>query len=135
METSEVRRRVGETIERSRRQGADEASRQYEQFLDQVAVPLFRQIANVLKIQGYAFSVFTPGGSVRLMSDRNAQDYLEVTLEATGDEPQIVGHVSRARGRRIVESERPVCEGPVGSVTEEDLLHFVLKELPPFVEK
>jgi hypothetical protein len=100
-----------------------------------VAVPLFRQIANVLKIHGYAYTVFTPGGSVRLMSDRNSQDYLEVTLDAADDEPRIMGHVSRARGGRIVESERPVSEGPVGGVTEEDLLHFVLKELPPFVEK
>ena len=46
-----------------------------------IAVPLFRQVANALKADGYAFTVFTPSGSVRLMSDRVADDYIELTLD------------------------------------------------------
>ena len=46
----------------------------------------------------------------------------------------ILGHSCRARGRRIIEHERPIGEGPVRDVTEEDVLAFVLEELEPLVE-
>ena len=74
MEISDVRRRLTQTIERAKREAAerrarhDEAARDYAAFLERVAVPVFRQVANVLKTQGYAFRVFTPSDSVRLMS-------------------------------------------------------------------
>ena len=61
MEISEVRRRVRETIDRAKRQAAerrarvDEAAREYAVFLEQIAVPLFRQVANALKAHGYSF--------------------------------------------------------------------------------
>src|SRR5262245_66252836 len=112
METGEVRRRLQHAIERARRSAADRRARNdaatqaFNDFLDHVAVPLFKQIANVLKIEGYPFTVFTPSGSVRLMSDRSAQDFVEIVLDASGDEPRVVSHRSRARGRDVVETER-----------------------------
>ena len=72
MEVSDVRRRVTETIDRAKRAAAerrartDEATREYAAFLETIAVPLVRQVANALKVQGFAFGVFTPSGSVRL---------------------------------------------------------------------
>jgi hypothetical protein len=141
MEISEVRRRVGEAIERAKRTAAerrgraDEAAREYSTFLDHIAIPLFRQVANVLKAQGYPFSVFTPSGSVRLMSEKSSEDFIELTLDTTGEEPLVIGHCSRSRGRRVVETERPVGNGPVRNLTEEQALAFLLKELEPFVEK
>ncbi len=63
MEVSEVRKRVNETIERARRAAArrralaDEAAAEYERFLERVAVPLFRQIGNVLRAERHMFSV------------------------------------------------------------------------------
>lgn len=141
MEVSEVRRRVAETIERAkratveRRTRTDEASREYEVFLHKIAVPLFRQVANVLKVESYQFSVFTPGGSVRLMSEKNSDDYIEVALDTTGDEPLVMGHSRRGRGRRVLESERPVGRGPIRDLTEDDLLRFLMEELEPLVEK
>jgi hypothetical protein len=141
VEVSEVRKRIRDTIERARRHAAerrarhDEATRAFTRFLDETAVPLVKQIANVLKIEGYPFTVFTPSGAVRLMSDRSADDYVEITLEAGGDSAQVVGHTSRSRGRRILEAERIVGSGDPGSITEQDLLVFLLKELEPFVEK
>jgi hypothetical protein len=141
METSEVRKRLLATVDRARRAAAerrtrvDEASREYSVFLDQVAVPLFRQLANVLKAHGYPFSLFTPGGSVRLMSDRSSEDYIELALDTTDDTPHVIGRRSRGRGHRVVESEQPIGEGPVRDLTEEDILRFVLKELEPFLEK
>ena len=141
MEISEVRQRVLATIDRARRGAAerrsrtDEASRELDLFLDRIAVPLFRQVANALKAEGYSFTVFTPGGSVRLMSDKSAEDYIELSLDTSGLQPLVVGHSSRARGRRVVESERPVGDGPVREISEEQVLRFLMEELEPFVER
>ena len=141
MEISEVRRHLSETIERAKRAAADrrshvdEASREFVVFLEQVAIPLFRQVANVLRVQGYPFDVFTPGGSVRLMSEKNADDFIELTLDTTGEDPVVMGHSRRGRGRRVLESERPVAEGPIRNLTEQQVLGYLLKELEPFVEK
>jgi hypothetical protein len=100
-----------------------------------VAVPLFRQVANVLRAHGYPFKVFTPSGSVRLMSDRAAEDYVELTLDTAGEEARVVGHTSRSRGRRVMESERPVAARAPAELTEDEVLGFVLTELEPFVER
>jgi hypothetical protein len=141
METSIVRRRVTETIERARRSAAqrreksEEAARAYDEFLQQVATPLVKQIAGALRASGYPFGVFTPGGAVRLSSERASQDYIEISLDNSGDEPVVLGRVSRARGRRIIETEQPIATGPIGELTEDQLLEFVMKELERFVER
>ena len=142
MEISDIKRRVVETIERARRQAAgrrtrnDEAAREYETFLNQTAIPVFKQVSNVLRAEGFAFTVFTPGGSagnVRLMSDRSAEDYIELSLDTSGEEPVVSGHTGRSRGRRVVESEHAI--GPPGMLTENDVLSFILKALEPLVER
>lgn len=139
MEIANVKRSVTETIERARRRAAerrtrnDQAARAYETFLEQTAVPLFRQLANVLRIQGYPFTVFTPAGAVRLMSDRASEDYIELVLDSSGDEARVTGRVGHSRGRRVVESERAI--GDPSTLTEDDVLAFVLTELEPFVER
>ena len=141
MEISQVKRRVLETIDAAKKTAADRrartdaAGREYELFLEHVAAPVFRQVANVLRAEGYAFTVFTPAGALRLTSDRAAEDYIEVSLGADGGEPRVMGHVRRARGRRVNESERAIADQLPGAITEEDVLGFVLKELGPFVER
>jgi hypothetical protein len=141
MEISDVRRHVTETVDRAKRAAterralSDEASREYAAFLDTIAVPLVRQVANALKVQGFPFGVFTPSGSVRLASERSADDYIELSLDTSGGQPVILGHSRRARGRRIIERERPIGAGRVRDVTEEDVLAFLLEELEPLVEK
>ena len=141
METSAVRQRVTHLIERAKRSASerrarnDEAGRAYERFLEQIAIPLFRQIAGALKASSYHFTVFTPGGSVRLMSDKATEDYIELSLDSAGDRPVVMGHTSRARGRRVVESERPVADKAVADLTDEDVLEFLLKEIEPFIER
>jgi hypothetical protein len=139
METSDIRKRVNQTIERAKRQAAerrtrgDDAARAFETFLSTIAVPLFRQVANILRSDGYLFNVFTPSGSVRLMSDRAAEDFIELSLDTSGDRPQVLGHASRSRGRRVLESERAI--GAPGELTEEAVLEYLLKELEAFVER
>jgi hypothetical protein len=141
MEVSEVRKQVLATIERAKRVEADrrarsnEAARDYPVFLERVAVPLFRQVANILKAHGYSFTVFTPSGAVRLMSEKNSNDFIELSLDTRSDEPVVVGHVNRGRGRRVIESERPIGSGPIRELTEDQVLEFLMKELEPFVER
>ena len=113
MEISDVRKRLHQTIERAKQQAAerrargDEAARAFEPFLEhrRAAVSSGRQRPAP---DGYLFNVFTPSGSVRLMSDRAAEDFIELSLDTAGDRPQVMGHSSRSRGRRVLESERSI---------------------------
>jgi hypothetical protein len=141
METSAVRQRLNQLIDRAKRSASerrvrnDEAARAYERFLDQIAIPLFRQVAMALKASTYNFTVFTPGGGVRLMSDKASEDFVELSLDTSGERPVVLGHSSRARGRRVIESERPIGDAAIADLTEEDVLEFLLKEIEPFVER
>jgi hypothetical protein len=142
MEVSLVRKRVLEGIERARqaaagRRAANEAARQaWDQVLERVAVPLVRQVAQVLKASGYGFQVFTPAGAVRLSSERSSEDYIELALDTSGAIPEVVGRISRVRGREHVEEARVVGRGgPIESLDEEQLLEFLLGALAPFVER
>jgi len=140
MEIADVRKQVRDVIERARRHAAgrraanDDASRAFDEFLELRGVPLFRQIANVLKVEGYHFTVFTPSRSVRLMSDRSADDYLEITLDTSGGAPHMMLHVSRSRGNRVIDEEKQIPGNP-STITEPELLAVVLKELEPLVER
>jgi hypothetical protein len=69
------------------------------------------------------------------MSERTSDEYIELTLDTSGDEPVVLGHSRRARGRRVIESERPIATGPIRSLTDDELLTYLLKELEPFVER
>src|SRR5688572_16177316 len=96
METSDVRRQVVETIDRAKRRAqerrarVDEAAKTYERFLEETAGPLFRQIANALRAHAHPFSVSTPGGSVRLASERGGDDSIEIVLGTDDDDPVVV---------------------------------------------
>jgi hypothetical protein len=142
MDVSDVRRRVREVIDHAkramneRRTVVTEETREYEQFLERVATPLFRQIGNVLRTEGHPFTVSTPAGAIRLSSDRAAQDFVELTFDTSGRHPQVVVHSSRSRGRRVIESEVPLGRGgSVRELTEEDVLTAVMTEIGPLVER
>lgn len=141
METAIVRKRVNETIELAKRESAerrsrvDEAQGDFARLLEDAAVPLFRQVAGSLKAAGFHFTVFTPSGSVRLMSDKTAEDFVELFLDVQGDRPLVMGRTSRSRGRRVVESEAAIVRDRVANVDEQDILDFVLTALKPFVER
>jgi len=70
-----------------------------------------------------------------LMSDKSSEDYIELSLDSSGDEPMVMGKSIRARGRRVIESERAIAEQTVAHLTEEHVLQYLLKELEPFVER
>jgi hypothetical protein len=142
MEVSQVRNRLKRAIDaaregaQQRRQRTADAERDYAAFLEHVAIPVTRQVANALKVEGYAFTVFTPGGGLRLASDRGRDDYIEFALDGGGAEPQVVARISQTRGSRTVEDERPVKAGaPPAALTDEDVLVFLLEALQPWLER
>jgi hypothetical protein len=142
MEISHVRRQLKTAIDQARarsqqrRQRAADAERAYAIFLETIATPVTRQVANALKAEGYAFTVFTPGGGLRLAWDRSRDDYLEFALDDAGDRPQIVARTSRTRGSRTIADERPLKKGTaIEAITEADVLEFLLELLEPWLER
>ena len=141
MEVSLIRKRlliaIDQARERSnqRRARTAEAERTYATFLENTAIPVARMLQNALKAEGHAFTVFTPGGGLRLASDRGRDDYIELTLDATGAQPHVLGRIMRTRGSRTIEEERPIGgDVPLGNLSEEDVLNFFLEALAPWLE-
>lgn len=142
MEVSLVRNRLSRAIDRARkraherRQRSVEAEVAYAAFLERVATPVVRTLANALKAEGYAFTVFTPSGGLRLASDRGRDDFVEFALDTTGDRAQILGRISHTRGSRTLTEERPIKPGvDPDALTEEDVLEFLLEALEPWLER
>lgn len=140
MEVSDVRRRLRGAIEQAKRRAverrtrADQASRDYEPFLTHIAVPTLQALAQALIAEGHRFRVTTPGQTVRLGAEFAPDDYLELSLDTEREAPAVLLRTSRGRGRRNVGTER-VLGGPIGDITDEQLLSAVLEELIPFVER
>ncbi|HSK08938.1 MAG TPA: hypothetical protein VK911_05135 [Vicinamibacterales bacterium] len=142
MEISDIRRRLRMTLEQhrkasaERRARADEAAEAYRAFLHDVAVPLFRVVANVAKAEGYPFTVYTPAEGVRLVSERNERDFVEIWLDTSIDPPKVGTRISRQRGRDLDSREgllRP--DTPLSSLQDEDVLAFLLGEIGNLVER
>ena len=142
METSDVRKRIKDTIERAKRSGTErrarnaEASAAYEAFLATAAVPVFQQVANVLKAEGYPFVVHTPMSSVRLASEKSGEDFIELRLDTTGASPQVVVHVERVKGREKLIEDKAIRPGtPVEALSEQDVLDLVTEAIAPLIER
>jgi hypothetical protein len=142
VETGVVRKQIVQKLttlrERSqqRRARSADAERQFATFLEIVAVPIARQVASALKAEGYHFTVFTPGGSVRLALDKGRDDFVDIVLDTEAEYPQVAARISYTRGSRTIVSELPVKEGAGPDVlTEQDLLDFLLRALEPFLER
>lgn len=135
-----IRKRVHTAIEQARRDQAErrgraaEARANYETFLATAAVPVFRMIANVLKSEGLHFEVMTPADGVRLQSDRNRDDAIELELDASADPPQPLVTITRVRGSRVIQSDRTIKgSNPLAQLTEDDVIEMLLDELRPWL--
>jgi hypothetical protein len=142
IEPADVRRRLVQRIEVVRREAAarrtavSEAEREYERFLEECGVPVFRMVAAALRPEGAAFQVFTPAGSVRLASERSRDDFIELGLDTSRQPVEVVGRTSVTRGSRLLTDEQPVRAGArVRDLTDEDVVEFVLRVIGPFVER
>jgi hypothetical protein len=142
MEISVVRKRVRDSIEQARKTAAarraanQEAASAWEQLLEQVVTPVMQQVSQVLKAEGYGFRVITPAGTVRLTSERSADDYIEVALDTAGPVPVALARVNRTRGRERFADEHILASGDaIPALTDERLLDLLTGMLGPFVER
>ena len=139
-DVAEVRKRIRTEIEKARRDQADrrarvaDATRAYDEFLHNAAIPVFRMFANILKSEGLNFEVMTPSGGVRLQSERQRDDAIEMELDTSADPPQPLVTVTRARGSRVIQSDRTIKgSNPLVQLTEEDVIEMLLEEMRPWV--
>ena len=142
METSDIRRRLRHALDEAkkatadRRARADAAATAYASFLEEIATPVFRMVANVARGEGHLFSVFTPAEGVRLVSDRHGEDFLEVWLDTALDPPQVATRVNRVRGRNVTTTEGQLrADAPIEALVDEDVLAFLLANIGPLVER
>jgi hypothetical protein len=142
IDVGEVRRRLKGALDTARRTAverrarADEAAKHYEVFLAHRAVPVFQHMASALTGEGHPFKMMTPSGAVRLSPERAPEEFIELTLDASYDPPEVLVHVIRGRGSRTIETEQPLRERtPVAELTEEHVLEALVREVVAFVQR
>jgi len=142
VEVSLVRKRLQDAMAAARqrtqqqRLRAAEAEKTFAVFLNDVAIPVTRQMAMALKAEGQAFTVFTPGDGLRLAADRGRDDFIEFALDTSGAEPQVIGRIRHTRGSRTIDDERPIRPGASpDTLTDEDVLEFLVHALEPWLER
>ena len=141
-DVADVRQRLQRMIEQARQEAAERRRRAEEdagtaeRFLESVATPVMQQVARVLCVEGFEFRLSTPAGSVRLVSERRKEDYVDLSIDATADPVTILTEVAHARGRRVSTVERPLApDVPLGQLTDEHVLAFLLDALKGFVAR
>ena len=76
----------------------------------------------------------TPAGGVRLQSERNREDAIEMELDTTADPPQPLVTITRVRGSRVIQSDRSIKgSNPLVQLTEDDVIEMLLEELRPWL--
>jgi len=73
-----------ETAAGVRRERVAEAEKAYETFLSNVAVPTFSTFAQALSAESYSYRTVTPGGQVRLVSERSSRTFIDLRLDTSG---------------------------------------------------
>jgi hypothetical protein len=140
MDVAIIRKRLKTEIEQARRSSAERreraktTTRAYEEFLTNIAIPAFRQMATVLRAEGIPFEVQTPSNGVRLVPDRGRDEGISLDLDVTQDPPQLMLSSTRIWGSRVLQSERAVKERTaLERVTEDDLFDRLFEEVRPWL--
>ena len=142
MDVSELRKRILRALDDARRDAStrratiDDATRAYGEFLENVAVPMLRQAATVLKSEGQLFTVNAPAGSARLVSSKSQETFAEIAFDTNGDRPQVLGRTSIARGREGRVEEHAIAPGKsIAEITEDDVSQFLVSAIPKLIFK
>jgi hypothetical protein len=142
VEVSSVRKQLQTRVAESRRtakirrEAVSQAQAAYNAFLDQIAVPVARQLISALKAEGFSWNVSTPSGMVRIAADAGREDFIEIDFDASGDAPRVVGRVSYGRGSRLMREEQALAAGALpGDITDQDVLDYLLTALTPWLER
>jgi hypothetical protein len=118
-----------------RRAAASAPGRTFDQFLEQIAVPMFRMVALSLTAEGFPFAIATPLGRVQLEAARGTNT-IGLELDTSVDPPVVLGRTTLTRGHRTDSVERPLRPDlPLVQITDLDVLEFLLAELSPFLER
>lgn len=121
-------------VSATRRERVNAATRAYETLLESIAIPAFRQLANILRAEGVPFDVQTPSGGIRLVSDRTRDDVIELALDTIQEPPQVVLITTRMRGGNMLRTERPIKDGAaIEAIAEDDLIERLIDELRPWL--
>ena len=143
MDVSELRKRIIRALDDARKDAGarratvDAARNDFAAFLENVAVPLMRQAANVLRAENHRFSVETPNGQARLSADGLPETFVELVLDVDAEHPHVLGRVSVTRGRQgVVLEEREIGgETPIAELGEDVVAAFLVEQLPKIVLK
>ena len=142
MDVSRVRNQLTLAMERARKKAQERraylttAEQAYAVFLQSVAIPLVRQLTMALKAETVPFTMSTPEAVVKLASDRNRDDFIQIGFDATADPPGVVIRVSTGRGSRVITEERPLKPGAAPEdITDEDVLNAILIPLERWLER
>lgn len=143
MDVSKLRQGILRALDEARKDasvrqtGIDAANEAFAGFLANVAVPLFKQAAIVLRAEGHQFVVHTPAGSARLASEAAPETFIECVLDPGDGTARVMGRVSLTRGRQgYVLEETPVgLDKAVGDLVEADVAAFLLSAIPKVVLK
>jgi hypothetical protein len=135
-----IRKRLRSEIDQARRTAAERrerakgATRAYETFLETVAIPAFRQVANVLRAENIPFEVQTPSAGVRLVPDRGRDDGVELELDTSQDPPQVMMRSTHTWGSRVSRSERAISpRTSIDRIAEDELLEQLFEEIRPWL--
>ncbi len=141
-DVADVSQRLRRMIEQARQEAAERRRRAEEdagtaeRFLEAVATPVMQQVASVLRAEGFEFRLSTPPGSVRLVSERRSEDYVDLSVDTTADPVTILTEVAHVRGRRVSTVERPLApDVPLDQLTDENVLAFLLDAFKVFVAR
>lgn len=120
----------------TRREYMASAERDYAVFLPSIATPVFNAVAHALSAEGHPYRVTTPGAGIRLTSERSSRTYVDLRLDTSGQDPTVVGELSRERGHRVMVDERPLGPGrSIGSLTEDDVVEYLVGVIGELVER
>jgi hypothetical protein len=143
MEPSVLRKRVREAIDAARhaaaarRAAGDAAALAWRSVRDSVVTPAWQQTVQVLRAEGHLLQVSTPGDTVRVRSEKNPQDGVELALESGSQGPFLLQRVTTTRGREVTSDERVAVSGTdtIAAITEEQAIALLLSALAPFFER
>lgn len=140
-ELTDLRRRVRQAMHDAKRKAAqrrearDEASKAWDTAVAEVVEPAATQMAAALTGEGLPFRLETPRGTIRLVSERSKDDYIEIVLDADDerDVPEVIGRNVIGRGRQSV----TVIEeslGPPSELTDDRVTEFLLNAVGPWIK-
>jgi len=143
MEPSALRKRVKEAIDgarqaaTARRVAGDAAERAWRAARETVVVPTWQQTVQVLRSEGYLLQVSTPSDTVRVSTEKNPQDGVELALETGSQGPFLLQRVTTTRGREVTSDERVAVAGTetIAALNEEQAVALLLSALAPFFER